>query len=155
MAKKDERNDTVTHLTKKHATFCPLWAWVALVQQIWSYSGTCPETPVSAVWRSGKIQHVTSCELVEALRSTVIKIGEDSLGFKADNIGTHSIRLGSAMAMYLEECPVYTIMMIGCWSSDAFLCYIQKQIEQFSHNVAQRMCRLMFHRHIPQIEPHM
>ena len=25
------------------------------------------------------------------------------------------------MAMYLDEVPVYTIMMIGRWSSDAFL----------------------------------
>ena len=82
-----------------------------------------------------------------------MRIGEDSLGFKADDVGTHSIRSGSAMAMHLGECQVYTIMLIGRWSSDAFLRYIRKQIEQFSHNVAQRMCRVMFHRHIPQIEP--
>jgi len=151
--KKDERNDTVTQMASKHAPFCPVWAWAALIKRIWSYPGACPETPVSAVWRGGRIQHITSKEMVKALRSAVISIGEDSLGFKADDVGTHSIRSGSAMAMYLGECPVYTIMMIGRWSSDAFLRYIRKQIEQFSHNVAQRMCRFMFHRHIPQIEP--
>ena len=150
--KKDERNDTVTQLASKHAPFCPVWAWAALVQRIWSYPGACPETPVSAVWRSGRIQHVTSSEVVEALRSAVIKIGEDSLGFKAEDVGTHSIRSGAAMAMYLGECRVYSIMMIGRWSSDAFLRYIRKQIEQFSHDISQRMCRFMFHRHIPQIE---
>ena len=38
------------------------------------------------------------------------------------------------MDVFLGECPVYTIMLIGRWSSDAFLRYIRKQVEQFSHN---------------------
>ena len=57
------------------------------------------------------------------------------------------------MAMYLGECPVYTIMMIGKWSSDAFLRYIRKQVKQFSHNVSRRMICFQFHRHIPDLEP--
>ena len=44
-------------------------------------------------------------------------------------------------------------MMIGRWSSDAFLKYIRKQVEQFSHNVAQRMIKNLMFRHIPEIEP--
>ena len=40
-------------------------------------------------------------------------------------------------------------MMIGCWSSGAFLQYIHKQVEQFSHNVSTCMVTQMFHRHIP------
>ena len=77
-------------------------------------------------------------------------IGEEKFGFKSSEIRTHSIRSGAAMAMFLDEMTVYTIMMIGCWSSDAFLKYIRKQVEQFSHNVAQRMIK---NRHIPDIEP--
>ena len=57
-------------------------------------------------------------------------IGEEILGIKAEEVGTHSIRSGAAMSMYLGECPVYTITMIGRWSSDAFLLYIRKQVEQ-------------------------
>ena len=60
----------------------------------------------------------------------------------------HSIRLGAAMAMYLEEFPVYVIMMTGRWSSDAFLRFIRKQVEQFSHNVSSRMLRFELHRHM-------
>ena len=52
------------------------------------------------------------------------------------------------MAMYLGECPVFVIMMIGRWSSDAFLRYIRKQVEQFSHNVSRRMLRFETHHHI-------
>ena len=57
------------------------------------------------------------------------------------------------MDMYLGEGPVYTSMMIGRWSSDAFLRYIRKQVEQFIHNVSCRMIRFQFHCHIPDMEP--
>ena len=80
-------------------------------------------------------------------------MGEDLLGFKAHQVGTHLIRSGSAMQIYLGECPVYTIMLIGRWLSDAFLCYICKQIEQFSHNVSKRMIIFTSHHHIPDMVP--
>jgi hypothetical protein len=53
------------------------------------------------------------------------------------------------MAMYLGECPVYTVMLIGRWSSDAFLRYIQKQVMEFSHNVSKKMLKFQNYRHIP------
>ena len=70
--------------------------------------------------------------MIEALRVAVIAIGEYQLGIKANDVGTHSIRSAAAMSIYLGVCPVYAIMMIGRWSSDAFLKYIRKQVEQFS-----------------------
>ena len=90
--------------------------------------------------------------MVDSLRKVVTAIREEKLGFKAGEIGTHSTRSRAAMAMYLGKCPVYTIMMIGRWSSDAFLRYIRKQVEQFSHNVSQRMLKFQFHRHILERE---
>ena len=66
------------------------------------------------------MEHLTSVKMSDALRDAVTAIGEENLGFKAVQVGCHSIRYGAAMAMYLGECPVYTIMMIGRWSSDAF-----------------------------------
>ena len=86
--------------------------------------------------------------MVAALRDAVVSIGEDALGFKKEQVGTHSIRSGSAMAMYLGEFPVYTIVLIGRWSSDAFLRYIRKQVEQFSHNISCRIIRFQLHKHI-------
>ncbi len=41
--------------------------------------------------------------------------------------------------MYLAGEPVYTIMLIGRWLSDAFLRYIWKQVEQFSRDVGRKM----------------
>lgn len=43
------------------------------------------------------------------------------------------------MAMYLAGVPVYTIMLLGRWSSDAFLHYIHKQVKEFSNGVSKKM----------------
>ena len=67
--------------------------------------------------------------MVVALGAAV-EAGETKFGFKSSEIGTHSIRSGAVMAMFLDEIPVFTIMMIGRWSSDAFLKYIGKQVAQ-------------------------
>ena len=96
--------------------------------------------------------HVTSKILIDALEGAIEAVGNDRIGIQRGEIGTHSIRSGAAMAMYLGEVPVYTIMMLGRWSSDAFLRYIRKQVEQFSHNVSRKMILHQFHRHVPQID---
>ena len=48
-----------------------------------------------------------------ALRTAVLSIGEDILGIESKEVGTHSIRLGAAMSMYLGKYRLYTIRMIG------------------------------------------
>jgi len=57
------------------------------------------------------------------------------------------------MGMYLGEIPIYTIMLIGRWLSEAFFCYIQKQVEQFLCNVAKKMPTFWSFHHIPNIAP--
>jgi hypothetical protein len=47
------------------------------------------------------------------------------------------------MDMALDNVPPFRIMMIGRWSSDAFLRYIHKQIDQFNHNIIKRMNKHM------------
>ncbi len=41
--------------------------------------------------------------------------------------------------MFLGECPVFMIMLIGTWSSNTFLIYIRKQVIEFSQNMSKRM----------------
>jgi hypothetical protein len=101
---------------------------------------------------NGMIEHVTSAQVVNALREVVGAIREACLGIAKHEVGTHSLRSGAAMAMYLGECPVYTIMLIGRWSSDAFLRYIRKQVMEFSHNVSKKMLRFRHYRHVPDYD---
>jgi len=66
-------------------------------------------------------------------------VGPDTLSFTAKEIGLHSARSGAAMAMYLVHIPVFTIMLLGRWSIDAFLRYIRKQVKELSNGVSSKM----------------
>ena len=80
----DERNDTVTQLASEHIIICLIRQWAALVKRIRKYPGSTGDTPMSEVWKNHKIEHVTSAEMVTALRDAVCAIREDKLGFKAE-----------------------------------------------------------------------
>ncbi len=43
------------------------------------------------------------------------------------------------MAMFLAGVPVFQIMLLGRWASDAFLRYIRKQVKEFSSGISQKM----------------
>jgi hypothetical protein len=95
----------------------------------------------------------THIKLVQHLRAACATIRSACLSFEPHKIGTQSLCSGAAMEMYLGEIPVYTNMLIGRWSSDAFLRYIRKQVKQFSRNVTKRMLNFCSFRHIPDIHP--
>jgi hypothetical protein len=152
MQKKDEKSDTVHHKATKDANMCPVRAAAAIVRRIRNYKDINDNTPISTVYLRGRRSDVTSKQMTCALQDAIRVIGEDVLNIKTSDVGTHSIRSGGAMAMFIGGCPVFMIMLIGRWSSDAFMKYIRKQIEEFSHNVSQKMITTMFHRYIPTIE---
>jgi hypothetical protein len=130
-------------------TLCPVRAAAVIVHRIQSYPGANNDTPISAIWQYNRIKHITSRQIKTVLQDAILAIGEDTLHIAANEIGTHSISSGAAMAMFLGGCPVFLIMMISCWSSNAFLRYIREQVEEFNHDVSCKMITLMFHRHIP------
>ena len=149
MQKREKKNDTVTQMALGDITLCPVRAATAIVCRIRCYPGANNDTPIFAFWKYECIEYINSKQISNALRDAVSAIGEDDLHIAKHKIGTHSIRLGAAMAMFLRGCPVFLIMMIGHWSSDAFLRYIRKQVKEFNHNVSRKMPSHMFHRHIP------
>jgi hypothetical protein len=152
MQKKDEKSDTVHHKATKDVNMCPVRAAAAIVCRIRNYKVYDDNTPISTVYIQGRSSHVTSKQMTNALQDAISVIGEAVLNIKTSEVGTHSIQSGGAMAMFLGGCPVFMIMLIGRWSSDAFMKYIRKQIEEFSHDVSQRMIATMFHRYIPSIK---
>ena len=132
---------------------CPVRAWASIARRVLSYPGTDEKSYVNTIFTDDKISTISSSTVRTKLRSAADRIGEERLGFKGEDIGTHSIRSGAAMAMYLAEVPTFSIMMIGRWSSDAFLKYIRKQVEQFSHNVSSRMLRNESYFTTPDFQP--
>ena len=103
--------------------------------------------------RGGRLDTIASLQVLIRLRTAAQSVGSASLSFKLKEIGTHFLHSGAAMEMYLAGVPIYTIMLIGRWSSDTFLRYIRKQVEQFLRHVAKPMLTFRLFCTIPDIAP--
>jgi hypothetical protein len=109
--------------------------------------------PVSAVWNRGRIEHVMSKMVENALRNGVKAYGEAALRINAHEVGTHSIRSGLAMVMQLGGVPVFAIMIVGRWASDSFMKYIRTQFEEFTFDVLKRILMMQNFHHTPNSAP--
>ena len=137
--KNDVTWDTVTHTASGDDSLCPVRSWAAVVRRVWQIPGASSDTPVNSFWHKSTSIEFTSDFVMRSLRAVVAAIGSDVLGFSPEDIGTHSLRSGCAMAMHLAGIPVYMMMLIGRWSSEAFMLYIQKQVRQFASGVTASM----------------
>jgi hypothetical protein len=88
---------------------------------------------------SDELQHVSSKSILKQLRDATKLAGEERLGLRADCIGTHSIRSGAAMAMYLAGVPSETIQLVGRWRSRTFMRYLRIQVPDSTIGVTARM----------------
>ena len=142
LQKNNVKYDSITQWAcDPNELLCPVKRWARLAQRVRSYTGCTDSTPVNIHINAltGAVEEISSYEIVKALHSAASSFGKDDLGFNVDDLGTHSIRSGAAMAMYLSNTPAYTIMLIGRWSSDAFLRYIRTQVQDFARGVSRNM----------------
>lgn len=140
LQKRDTKHDTITQHKSGDTLLCPVKIWAKIIRRLISYESTTKNTTVNTYMLSNNKLHCFSGpELLKRLRLAATSIGPDVLGFSADQIGLHSARSGAAMAMYLAGVPVFTIMLLGRWSSEAFLRYIRKQVKEFSRGISSKM----------------
>jgi hypothetical protein len=138
--KNGEKNQTISMHKSSDSSVCPVIVWASIVQRIRSHSHSSDNTPVNCyISQQGRIEYITSTQIRTKIRAAAASLGERSLGFKIEEIGCHSLRSGSAMAMYLAGVPVTTIQLIGRWKSDAFMRYIREQVDCFTQNVSSKM----------------
>jgi hypothetical protein len=80
--------------------------------------------------------------VLKQLRDSAAAVGERRLGFPVDRIGTHSIRAGAAMAMFLAGVPCETIQLIGRWRSRTFMKYLRIQVTASTRGITTKMTSL-------------
>jgi hypothetical protein len=141
LQKRDAKDDTITQHRSGDKLLCPVIVWASIVKRIRSYKNSISTTMVNTYQfaNSEKFHSFTGTELLKRLRFATTLIGHNTLGFTANDVGLHSARSGAAMAMYLAHIPVFTIMLLGRWSSDAFLRYSRKQVKEFSSGISSKM----------------
>ena len=136
--KNKHKDETITQY-RSGLTPCPVKAWAAIVTRVLSYPGTTGNSTVNTFKSGHRLLRIPSKDILQKIRATVTAIGSDILGFKAHEVGTHSVRSSCAMALYLAKALVVTIMHVGRWSSDAFLLYIRRQVQEFSKDLTSHM----------------
>ncbi len=138
--KRDTKNDVITQHRSGDKTLCPVRIWASIISRISSYPGSSLSDTVNKfITSDNAVIFFTGTELLKKLRLAATAVGPDILGFTAKEIGLHLARSRAAMAMYLAHIPVFTIMLLGRWSSNAFLRYIRKQVKEFSNGVSSKM----------------
>ncbi len=124
------------------------------MNKIWSYKEAMETTSACTFHNSSRqLDKITSSQVLLRLRTAAWSVRSARLGFEPNEIGMHYFRTGAAMKMYLVRVLVYTIMLIGRWSSDAFLHYIWKQVEQLSSHVVKQMLTFRSFCMIPELAP--
>ena len=126
-----------------HPVLCPVLRWGSAVQRIIK---TVPDytddTPLCAVRLLDKTLFVTNSFIKTLLRTTCSLFGGHAeFGFHPHEIGNKSIRSGAAMALFLIDPNPFKIMIMGRWSSDAFLRYIRPQVLEWTNNMSRDMIR--------------
>ena len=144
--KTEVQDETITQYRSDDPELCPVLFWATTIRRLMSYPNYDPRWPVYRFFDGKKFSNLSSTEFLNDIRAVVDSIGPTVLGFTSKDVGTHSNRSGGAMMMYLAKTPPYTIMMIGRWSSNAFLRYIEKQVLEFSKGVSTKMllCNTFF-----------
>ena len=86
------------------------------MKRVLSYPGASEESTINFFLNSkGKTFEITSTSIRRDIKNAVKLIGPKILGFKHDEVGTHSLRSGGTMALDLARVSPLTIMMIGRW----------------------------------------
>lgn len=138
--KNKERYQTISMHQSGHGVLCPVKIWADIVQRIRAYPSSSDDTTVNTFLDpKGRLSLVSSKHISTTLRAAAASIGESTLGFSISQIGCHSLRSGSAMAMYLANVPVTTIQLIGRWKSAAFMRYIREQVDCFTSHISAQM----------------
>jgi hypothetical protein len=139
--KNGKKMDSRTQRRTQDPDLCPVIRYGTQVQRI---RRTVPNadgtTPINAISLNGRVGLITNTYILNLLRNTCYSFGgEATFGFDPHDIGNKSIRSGAAMALFINDVSTAKIMILGRWSSDAFLAYIRPQVLEWTNNMSREM----------------
>ena len=137
------------HQTCTHTALSPIKSLARRINHIMTNNGP-PSTPIYyykhplyTTWRQVKADQIT-----QAVKAASHAVGLYKLGYSKDDVSSHSLRGGGAMAMHLNGVDTIPIRKMGRWKSDTFLMCIHEQISAFATGVSIKMSNHIPFRHI-------
>jgi hypothetical protein len=149
--KSGKKMETRTQIKTGHAILCPVKLWGEVYRQVSAIDDATDNTPVNTWYNRAtrKSIAITATEVITMLRKTCDNGGgKDAFGYDSKDIGTHSVRSGAAMALFLAHESVLKIMILGRWSSDAFLVYIRSQVLEWTTGMSKAMITNLDYTHV-------
>ena len=142
--KNGKKVDARTHSRSGHKFLCPALRWGSAVQRIIaSIPDWKEQTTLCSVFVDGETIEIGNAFVRKLLRHTCsIFGGHKTFGFHPLEIGNKSLRSGAAMFLFLMDHSPAKIMILGRWSSDAFLVYIRPQVLEWTNNMPCDMIHL-------------
>jgi len=139
--KNGNRGQTLSHhaLTGENHC-CAVKALVSRAQDM-VRDGAAKETLICAFKDAPSLpwQHVRSTDIGKVVKDAISAVGLGHSRFEKAEVGTHSLRAGGAMAMYLNNHSTLEIQRAGRWTSTTFLEYIHSQLSATTRGLAQSM----------------
>jgi len=117
---------------------CPVKALAQRVTSILANGGTT-NTLLCAYWDKHEWKNIIPEDIGMAIKIAVVSTGLDKKGITPNDVGTHSLRAGGAMALKLNNVSDTTIKKAGRWTSMAFLQYLHNQIGHLSAGISKAM----------------
>jgi len=77
--------------------------------------------------------------MVRAVQDAIPLSGDDTTGYKEEDVGSHSLRSGGATALYINGYDTMAIQRAGRWTSDTFLMYIHSQLDVVLRGLLEAM----------------
>jgi hypothetical protein len=142
---RDQKNgnkmDSRSQQRTESRILCPIRRWSSIVQRQ-RRMGIKDTQPVYTVRQNKKTQFITTTFVKNILRTTCRLFGaKDEFGFDPSEIGIKSIRSAAAMSLFLADHSTPKIMILGRWSSDAFLDYIRPQVLEWTSSMSRDMIK--------------
>jgi len=139
----NQKNGHRSQIMSHHAIADPCCPIKALVSRVLALiqDGAQADTPICAFrTQSGtSFQYVTNDDIVRAVRTAITFNQSHTPGYLPKMVGSHSLRAGGAMALFLRGADATTIMKIGRWTSTAFMSYLHEQLDVLTKGTAQLM----------------
>jgi hypothetical protein len=143
----DQKNGRRMDRRSQRATgekLCPVRAWARICQRV---RNTVPGSSQATLAytlgnEEGETLDISSERVTRLLRLTCEIYGKtNGYGCVPEDLGTRSIRSGAAMSLFLMDHSVEKIMILGRWSSDAFMAYIRPQVLEWTNIMSKDMAR--------------
>lgn len=144
--KKDIWNETISHQSPADkidgGEMCTIPSTAEVIKQIHSCDtplSKIKDISVNNIERGGKGFTIPSSIILTKIWQAVSNLSYKKYSFQPEKVGMHSNHSGGAMGMFLTGTPAYTTMLMWCWSANAFIRYIRKQVLSLSHGIAAKI----------------